>query len=407
MSGLRPIRSIWITAAACLLVGALRVSAATLQSLPAIDTAKMEPAVRQQVNEAVAAATAAAHLPPIAAAQSFGQSGKVFLAYNLAEAARACFENAVSLAANDPRWSYYAAVAAQGTGKLEAARDHLKHAASLPNPTPQIFCRAGDVELLLGDLDAAQKDFQVAAKAPETTAAAHVGLGRVALAGGNADLAMTELKAGLAAQPEASAVHALLASAYQRLGKTAEASAEAAAYGNRSVQYLDPLISAVATINNGRLALVRLALKDLTEGRFQQAETGFRQAIELDPSDALAWVNLGTAQENLGNADAAVWSYKRAVELAPDNARARYDLGTILASKGDRAQGIEQLEEAVRLRPAMADARFNLASALAQEDRMLEALTQCTELLAIAPQDQQVRTLCTELRSRAVSHPRP
>jgi tetratricopeptide (TPR) repeat protein len=390
-----------------LLLARCAAAAPALQPLPAIGLAGMEPEVRQQVAIAQQVATKAYREAGTTAADNFGEAGKVFLIYLLTDAATACFENAVSLAPHDPRWAYFAGVVAQNRGDLDRAREHLRRAAAPAAQNPAALCRLGDVELLRGDLVAAETAYRSAASLPEASAAGHFGLGRVALARGDPAVAAQQFEAALAAQPEASSVHALLATAYRRLGRSQDATAQAAAYGNRPVQFADPLMAAAAAANTGRMVRMRTALKALNEGRFAEAEAGFRQAVELDPSDALAWVNLGTAQEELGKTDFAMGSYRHAVELAPDNARAHYNLGTLLAAHGSRGEGIEQLAVAVKLRPAMADARFNLAAALAQEGRFPEALAQCQQLLAIADHDAQATALCQQIANQHGGGPPP
>jgi tetratricopeptide (TPR) repeat protein len=381
---------------------------AALLPVPPVQVAAMEAAVREQVEAAqrsLASLGAVPGLPPAAAATAFGQAGQVFLRYVLLDAAVPCLENAAALAPADVRWAYYAGVAAQLHGDLDRAAGHLRRAASLAPSPPAALCRLGDVEMLRGDAAAAGRAYAPALAFPGTAPAAHFGLGRIALAQGDARQAVAHFEAALAAQPQASAVHAPLAVAYRRLGQLDRAQAQAAAYGNRPIQFDDPLMREVQEGNAGSRGRVVTATLALNAGRFAEAAEGFRQALAMDPGDVKSWLNLGHAEERLGDDAAAEREYRRALALDAGNARAHLSLGTLLASRsaggagGARDEGIAELQAAIRLNPDLLGARFNLAVALAQEGHLAEALAQCDALLAVTPQDREAQRLRDQLRA--------
>ena len=51
--------------------------------------------------------------------------------------------------------------------------------------------------------------------------------------------------------------------------------------------------------------------------------------------------------------DAAISQYQESLRLNPDNAEAHYNLGTALGKKGQIAKAICQYQEALRLKPDM------------------------------------------------------
>jgi Flp pilus assembly protein TadD len=259
--------------------------------------------------------------------------------------------------------------------------------------------------MLRGDAAAAGRAYAPALAFPGTAPAAHFGLGRIAFAQGDARQAVAHFEAALAAQPQASAVHAPLAAAYRRLGQLDRAQAQAAAYGNRPIQFDDPLMREVQEGNAGSRGRVVTATLALNAGRFAAAAEGFRQALAMDPGDVKSWLNLGHAEERLGDDAAAEREYRRALALDAGNARAHLSLGTLLASRsagaagGARDEGIAELQAAIRLNPDLLGARFNLAVALAQEGHLAEALAQCDALLAVTPQDREAQRLRDQLRA--------
>jgi len=71
------------------------------------------------------------------------------------------------------------------------------------------------------------------------------------------------------------------------------------------------------------------------------AETTYRQAIELDPNNTYLWLGLGTLlQISLGRYIEAEAAYRQAIKFASENASAWYALGTLLHG------GLERYEEA-------------------------------------------------------------
>jgi tetratricopeptide (TPR) repeat protein len=269
-------------AAALLLATAAALRGAALQPIPSIDASAMEPAVRKQVEAAQRSLAAASALPAAEAAKSFGEAGKIFLAYVLLDAAAPCFENAAALAPENFRWAYYGGIAAKWRGDLERARDHFLRAIALRPPLPAAQCRLGEVEILRGDLESARRAFTAALAFPGVAAAAHFGLGRVALQRGDARLAVEHLEAALAAQPDASSVHALLANAYRRLGQLDKAKAQAAAYGNRRVQFPDPEMREVRAANVGKWILIAGATQVGLEAEVARATEGRARSSWFD-----------------------------------------------------------------------------------------------------------------------------
>jgi Flp pilus assembly protein TadD len=63
-------------------------------------------------------------------------------------------------------------------------------------------------------------------------------------------------------------------------------------------------------------------------GLWREATTRWEQAVELDPTYAAAWNNLGIGREQLGRFDDARKAYEKALELDPGNTfiRSNYDL---------------------------------------------------------------------------------
>jgi TolB-like protein/Flp pilus assembly protein TadD len=158
------------------------------------------------------------------------------------------------------------------------------------------------------------------------------------------------------------------------------------------------------------------------------AEEFFRQAVELDPRYALAWVGLADTyifqisysglpeRENLGKAKAAIdmaleldrglgeayaslgllkghmndlegaeQAYKQALELSPNYAMGHRWYSGLLARLGRWEERLVSMETAIRLDPLSNNIRYNYANALREIGRSEEALEQLEILLEISP----------------------
>jgi tetratricopeptide (TPR) repeat protein len=90
--------------------------------------------------------------------------------------------------------------------------------------------------------------------------------------------------------------------------------------------------------------------------------------IELDPpTDARAYVLLGSWLKADGNLDGAMDSYRKAIELEPRYARAHQYLGIVLSKKGDRDGAIAHYRKAIEVVPKYVGAHYNLGNALKEK----------------------------------------
>lgn len=86
-----------------------------------------------------------------------------------------------------------------------------------------------------------------------------------------------------------------------------------------------------------------------------QALTFARRAIELDPTDARGFGELGYVHLYRKEHDAALQSYKRALALNPNDADMHSDYADALAHYGDNEMAITHLQQAMRLNPYFPD----------------------------------------------------
>lgn len=96
---------------------------------------------------------------------------------------------------------------------------------------------------------------------------------------------------------------------------------------------------------------------DLEELEPERAPDAYRQAIELDPDNADANVNLGRLCQINGDLRTAKRHYERALQTAPEHQLAAYNLGTVF----DELDELERAAEYYRAAMDVPDAHYNLA----------------------------------------------
>ncbi len=95
-------------------------------------------------------------------------------------------------------------------------------------------------------------------------------------------------------------------------------------------------------------------------GRFDRARAGFERALALDPSNAMAHVQLATLLLGQGQLDEARRCLRTAIELDDRLALAHHTLGLVALTTGDPAGAEQCFRRAVELSPREADPLLQL-----------------------------------------------
>jgi superkiller protein 3 len=84
----------------------------------------------------------------------------------------------------------------------------------------------------------------------------------------------------------------------------------------------------------------------LTSRNYQKAETAFREAIRLDPSEAEFYNGLGVALVEQDKLEEAIAEYRQGIRIDPSHAMAHGNLGLALQKQGKREEAIAELRMA-------------------------------------------------------------
>lgn len=135
-------------------------------------------------------------------------------------------------------------------------------------------------------------------------------------------------------------------------------------------------------------AYVELGNFSARQGEWQKAIENYRAALKINPANDKVHFNLANALARQREFDAALSHYREAVRIRPGFAESYHNLGRILAVQGYLDQAIGYYREALRVRPEYAEAHESLGQALARQGRVGEAAHHYQEALRILKQSR-------------------
>lgn len=106
---------------------------------------------------------------------------------------------------------------------------------------------------------------------------------------------------------------------------------------------------------------------------FERAVEHHQKALELNPKNHEAMVNLGATYRQMDRLDDAERMYVQAAELAPDYPELHASLGALYLFRGKPDEAEKSLRRAIELSPSLAVAHANLSLVLANLGRFDEA----------------------------------
>jgi tetratricopeptide (TPR) repeat protein len=352
------------------------------------DLSQLEPEVRTQIKSQQD--TLIATINDASSSQNklgltYGALGELYQAYSLLAPAEECYLNANRLAPKDFRWIYLLAKLEHLQGRANDAIQNYQLAASLQPTFVPAHINLGNLYLELDRLEEARTSFALALQREPNNAAAHYGLGQVALSRRNYAEAVAHLESALALVPEANRIHYPLALAYRGLGNTERAKAHLAQQGTVGVRVVDPLLDRLTElVQSTRVHMVRGKLA-LEAKRYDEAAAEFRKAIESEPENVSAYINLGGVLLQLGDTEHAAQQFETALQLDSHNLNAHFNLSVLLAKDNQHKQAIEHLNAVLSINAKDLDARLFLARELAKVDRTDEATVEFSRVVEADP----------------------
>jgi tetratricopeptide (TPR) repeat protein len=338
--------------------------------------------------------------PPAAPlAEAFGELGRWFHAYGYLADAEAFYLQAQEHAPQDFRWPYYLGHTSSRTGgSQDAARAHFRRALELRPGDVAALVWLAEAELKEERLDEAEQLFAGALAAQRGCVRAMAGLGKIALARRDFAAAVRHLEAALGRQPTAAAIHHSLGLAYRGAKEPERARYHLVrsgdgAHGAPPPALDDPLMQQLAELRDDARLYQDRGTTAARQGRYADAAQEFSRAMEANPDNLSARVNVGWALLHEGRTREAIEQLAKVLELAPGHAMAHFNLGQAFERQGDPAQAIGHFRAALVTDPRNRPARERLAALLLRAESYQEALVQYEALVDLDPGNAQVYLL--------------
>lgn len=128
-----------------------------------------------------------------------------------------------------------------------------------------------------------------------------------------------------------------------------------------------------------------------SQGRRQEAESCYRQALRADPGKPEVLNNLGVLRLEDKRYEEARDLFRQALERAPRYARARLNLAGAQWALGERDGAVEEALRASELDPLDVAAHLTLASFYLALGRKVEARAEAQRVLALDPGNEQAQ----------------
>jgi tetratricopeptide (TPR) repeat protein len=128
-----------------------------------------------------------------------------------------------------------------------------------------------------------------------------------------------------------------------------------------------------------------LAVLLMEQGALEEAIKHGRQALRFRPDFAEAHSNLGSALAKVGKLDEAIEHFHQALKIKPDHIETHNNLGSALATKGDLDEAVGHYRQALRLNPDSAIVLYNLGKVHRLQAKYDEAITYYKESLRLKP----------------------
>ena len=112
-------------------------------------------------------------------------------------------------------------------------------------------------------------------------------------------------------------------------------------------------------------------------------------AISLNPRDASMYYNQAMALERLQLKEEAIASYDKAIAIQPNDVKAYINRGAILKAIGKLDEAISSYNSAIAVKPNSAEAYSNRGNALAEARRWMEALESYDIAISLNPTNVQ------------------
>jgi tetratricopeptide (TPR) repeat protein len=154
---------------------------------------------------------------------------------------------------------------------------------------------------------------------------------------------------------------------------------------NRQTDEAARLLERLETDDLNTEQLTMVANTWLSLRRQDRAETCIRRAMEIEPDQTDAHINMARAMHARGDSDAAIVLLTQLLQRHPNNADILLEIGVINYQLGRNNQAIAAYREAIKAQPDNVQAYSDLGTVLQQCNRYNESMASYRQALALDP----------------------
>jgi tetratricopeptide (TPR) repeat protein len=360
---------------------------------PALDLAKVDPAVRRLIEERLSEVRKTPR-----SADAWGTLA-IVLDNNLFEQALPCFAQAERLDPTNPRWPHY-----QGITLLRsdpgAALPRFQRATQLAGDAASPSrLRLAELYLQLGRFEEARAEFETLLKADAKLPWAHLGLARLAFHEGKPDQSRRHLLVPLSVPMTAKSALLLSAEINAREGNAAAARQDLAKAMDlqRAPDWPDPFVRDALQYQAGQAALVRKAEMLCDMRRLPEATKLLQEVVREYPESKAGWTLMGWALMQQGRPGDAEKCLHAALKIDADVATPLVYLGMIRATSKDSAGAKDYFRRAIDKKPDSFEAHFNLGQCLKEEKDLPGAIAELRKAVDCQPFNARAHAQLGEL----------
>jgi tetratricopeptide (TPR) repeat protein len=302
------------------------------------------------------------------------------------QAAQRSYQNALAEVPDDPLLLRQLAALEQLSGNLAEATTNARRAVDLLPSSSEDWSQLGVILAKQQKYEDAAAAFRHTFELNSQDVWALQNLAQALNDLGRRDEAIHEYQHALAVNPRFGLAWLGLGQIYEKTGSKAEAE--------------DDFHKALLNRIDRAPELTTLARFCVQHGWPEAAATNYDDAINLNPTDAMLYIEAGQNLAILGRHAEAEQHYAEAVKLSPDSMEAHFRYGLELGRDGNAADAAGQFREAVRIMPDLPEARLNLGMALENEGNYSEALEQFEKILEQNPANAVALAQAQALRQK-------
>ena len=152
------------------------------------------------------------------------------------------------------------------------------------------------------------------------------------------------------------------------------------------------------------LAHHMIGAMDIQAGQIETGVESLKRSIALDPTDPIAFSNLGNGLRALGRADEALDAYAASLALSPRSSETLNNRATLLSHLGRNDEALADYDRAMAIAPGHALLHGNRASVLAALGRSDDAIVGYVQAIQLAPQTPDYHCHLAKLLAEAQRH---